>query len=100
MSGNFWWARADYIRSLAHPTQAAYKQDEGDFGNIDRMKYEKWIGLNQPRCFSFHNVPFNYDAQGIKPDVTPQAFEPAYFWLYRDDIDPHFRGFLQADAKT
>lgn len=100
MSGNFWWARADYIRSLPHPTQAAYQHDEGDFGNIDRMKYEKWIGLNQPRCFSFHNVPFIYDTQGIEPDVPPQAFEPTYFWLYRDDIDPHFQAFQQANTPT
>ena len=96
MSGNFWWARADYVRTLAHPTLGHYQQDPGDFGVIERMKYEKWIGTGQPRCFSFHDVPFSYQSQGIVPDVMPQAFEPQDFWLYRDDIGPHFTAFQLA----
>jgi len=96
MSGNFWWARADYIRTLEHPTLGLYKQEQGDFGLVERMKYEKWIGTNQPKCFSLHNVPFSYDTQGIEPDIAPQPFEPQNFWLYRDDIGPHFNAFVKA----
>ena len=98
MSGNFWWARADYLRTLPHPTHSAFG-DARDFGNVDRMKFEKWIGLNGPRCHSFYDVPFTYDNKGIGPDVTPQPFEPQDFWLYRDDIEPHFRAFLKNNPR-
>jgi len=94
MSGNFWWARTDYIRNLPHPTLGNFN-DQRDFGNIDRMKYEKWIGLNSPSCHSFFNLPNGVENYGISPDLTPQAFEPQFFWPYRDDIEPYFRSFLK-----
>jgi hypothetical protein len=99
MSGNFWWARADYVRTLAHPTMGEYKKDEADFGVIERMKYEKWIGTGQPNFFSFHDAPFVNRSQGIEPDVTPLAIEPQYFWPYRDDMAPYFAAFQQDDER-
>lgn len=99
MSGNFWWATADYIRTLTHPTLDEYAFDPNDFGNINRMKYEKWIGTGNPKVFSFHNAPFGYEDQEIKPDIMPKSFEPQYFWLYRDDLAPHFRLFLNPEKE-
>jgi len=91
MSGNFWWARADYLRSLIHPTRDPFPGDAGDFGNVKRMNFEKWIGLNQPACFSFYDFPNSRDSRGIGPDVAPKPGEPQDFWVYRDDIGPHFQ---------
>lgn len=91
MSGNFWWARADYIRTLMHPTKDSFNRDSRDFGPIERMNYEKWIGLNNPKCFSFYNAPFSYDHKGMIPDVKPKPGEPHWFWQYRDDIEPYYR---------
>jgi hypothetical protein len=56
------------------------------------MNFEKWIGLNNPKCFSFYDAPFSYDFKGMKPDVHPTPLgEPHWFWLYRDDIEPYYR---------
>jgi len=32
MSGNFWWARADYISTLQHPINQAFVREKEDFG--------------------------------------------------------------------
>jgi len=91
MSGNFWWARADYIATLQHPTKESFKREKEDFGPIERMNFEKWVGMKDPSVFSFYNPPFSYDFKDMTPDVqpTPQG-EPHWFWLYRDDIHPHY----------
>ena len=92
MSGNFWWARADYLKTLIHPTRDRFPNDNRDFGPIQRMNFEKWIGLNNPKSFSFYNAPFSYDFKGMIPDVQPTPpGEPHWFWLYRDDIEPYYR---------
>lgn len=91
MSGNMWWARADYVKTLIHPTKEAFPKDSKDFGPIQRMYFEKWIGLNNPKCYSFYNAPFSYDHKGMTPDIAPPAGEPHWFWLYRDDIEPYYR---------
>lgn len=91
MSGNFWWARADYIRTLNHPILTKYSYDSNDFGDIERMKHEKWIGTQNPKVFSFNNAPSPHDDYDVKPDVEPQSFEPKYFWPYRDDILPYLK---------
>lgn len=77
MSGNFWWARADYIKTLKHPTENKFD---------DRLDFEKWIGSNNPKCFSFYDAPAIYDHKNMKPNVQPYPGEPQWFWLYRDDI--------------
>lgn len=92
MSGNFWWARSDYVKTLIHPTRDRFPNDSRDFGPIQRMNFEKWIGLNNPKSFSFYNAPFSYDFKGMKPDIQPTPpGEPHWFWLYRDDIEPYYR---------
>ena len=91
MSGNFWWARADYVSTLNHPTKQAFNRDEKDFGPIERMNFEKWIGMNNPKVYSLYDSPFSYDFKGLSPDLIPTPpGEPHWFWLYRDDIFPHY----------
>jgi hypothetical protein len=48
-SGNFWWARNNYIASLPSPE---YKESEG------RYTYENWVRLNNPTM----HVPFASNA--------------------------------------
>ncbi len=92
MSGNFWWSNASYVKTLHHPINDSFPQDSKDFGPIQRMNFEKWIGLNDPKCFSFYDAPFSYDHKGMVPDVQPTPpGEPNWFWLYRDDIEPYYR---------
>jgi hypothetical protein len=55
------------------------------------MFYEKWVGLNNPKCYSFYNSPFSYDHKNLNPDIEPEPGDPNWFWLYRDDIEPHYR---------
>ena len=91
ISGNFWWARGDYIKTLIHPTEDQFPRDSRDFGPRARVNLEKWIGLNNPSVFSFYNAPSSYDRKGLVPDVQPIApGEPHWFWLYRDDVYPHY----------
>ena len=91
MSGNFWWARADYVSSLQHPTNDAFTREKEDFGPIKRMNFEKWIGMKDPSVFSHYNPPFSYDFKDRVPDIQPTPpGEPHWFWLYRDDIHPHY----------
>jgi hypothetical protein len=91
MSGNFWWARSDYISTLQHPTKDAFRKDSRDFGPVERMNFEKWVGMNNPVVYSFYNPPFSYDFKDLIPDVRPTPpGEPHWFWLYRDDIFPHY----------
>ena len=76
---------------MIHPTRDQFSADSRDFGPIQRMNFEKWIGLNNPKCHSFYNPPFSYDHKGMKPDINPSPGEPYWFWLYRDDIEPYYR---------
>jgi hypothetical protein len=92
MSGNFWWASPKYIKTLINPVNGVYPDDHRDFGPKPRMVYEKWIGLNNPKCFSFYNAPSSYDHKNLQPDTSPLNDEPHWFWLYRDDIEPYYRG--------
>ena len=91
MSGNFWWAKPEYIKTLIHPITGQFPNDPRDFGPKSRMLFEKWIGLNNPSCMSFYNPPFSYNKGDLKPDVVPSNGDPDWFWLYRDDIEPYYR---------
>ena len=46
--------------------------------------------MKDPSVFSFFNPPFSYDFKDMNPDVQPPPGEPHWFWLYRDDIHPHY----------
>jgi hypothetical protein len=62
-SGNFWWARSDYIRKLPQwqrPKNVGYKRQ---FSHIVydpyedyRMENELWIGLANPNWYSMHEA--------------------------------------------
>ena len=49
-SGNFWWARTNYIASLPSPD---YNEAEG------RYTYENWVRLNNPTA----HIPFTNNAE-------------------------------------
>ncbi len=89
-TGNFFWANADYIRTLIHPIDDPFPSCPNNYyGHKERLVYERWIGLNDPKINSLHNPPFWYDRQGMKPDIDLVDGEADWFWLYRDDIFPH-----------
>lgn len=61
-SGNFWWAKSSYIKrlpKLTYPSQNNFVS-QFNFG-IDSWAYgyrhdaEFWIGLGEPKHYSFHN---------------------------------------------
>ncbi len=84
-SGNFWWARASYIRSLASPVESGVATTASlgsDNLTQDRATYEKWIGLNNPKVFSFYDFPFR----------IPGRHWTYGFDLYQDDIYPLYEG--------
>jgi len=99
ISGNFWWSKASYIKTLIHPTRDIFPTHPADdiisqFISINRANYEKWIGMNNPNVFSFLNLPIMINGKELPPDIDPAANESASFWLYRDDIEPHYRNAI------
>lgn len=64
-SGNFWWTRASYVRTLdalVHPADTAWgtispytgaRLDEGNF----RYDHEAWIGSKSPKYFEISHTP-------------------------------------------
>ena len=81
-SGNFWWARARYIRGLVQPIRGQIKTtrdiDTHDEKTDERINYEKWLGMNNPKVFSFFDFPFH----------IPLRDWTFGFDLYREDIYP------------
>jgi len=53
-SGNFWWARSSYIKTLPNIKEVYAKQliENSDLG---RMMCEKWIGMSPHNWFSFYS---------------------------------------------
>jgi hypothetical protein len=89
--GNFWWAKPDYIRSLIRPVRGTFP--EGHYSWVvqtgeerrrvtERVDFERWVGLNNPKAFSFYGFPFN--AAGME---LPASFHD----LYQNDIEPYYR---------
>ena len=54
-SGNFWWARGDYIANLPQEIGPGYTDPEF------------WIGLNEPIVHCFHNSGLNHYRQPYPP---------------------------------
>lgn len=80
-SGNFWWATANYIRTLVSPVRgymAAERSIDADDVTLERTNYERWIGLKNPKIFSFFDFPF----------YIPHREWTYGFNLYVDDIYP------------
>lgn len=62
-SGNFWWARSDYIKKLpawVRPIDNGFKKQ---FPQLDasyadyRMECEFWLGLENPKAFEIYKTP-------------------------------------------
>lgn len=76
-SGNFWWARASYIKKLKplpHPdtyvngTVSEFTGYPIDHNNYFRFDHEAWIGSGNPVAAEIHNSPGgNHDPQGSYP---------------------------------
>ena len=52
MSGNFWWSKSEYIRTLPEPIDSTQYQNRPDFypGGVDyRYSFEDWLWSNTPR---------------------------------------------------
>lgn len=66
ISGNFWWARSDYIKMLPPPIDSSkYQTDKEKFPGEKyyRWTFEDWYQLNKPRVHHIHNtgVSNHYD---------------------------------------
>lgn len=51
-SGNFWWAKSSYIKTLPRPVIEKWKRHllpPGESWN-SRLRYEGWIGINFPKA--------------------------------------------------
>jgi hypothetical protein len=62
-SGNFWWARSSYIKTL--PTIIRPKDNnychQFNFKNVHyRLEAEFWIGIKNPKAYSSHNSNVNH----------------------------------------
>ena len=57
-SGNFWWARSDYVRRLIHPDDA---RGICTFG--DRYGAEAWIGTGDPVLYCCHESGIDHYKQ-------------------------------------
>jgi hypothetical protein len=69
-SGNFWWARSDYLCKLSDPTCFS-----------SRIDSEKWVCSMNPTFKDFYPFPLT--------GVQDEPEEPSSFWPYRDDVLPH-----------
>ena len=82
-SGNFWWASASYVRSLPAPDERMLNLErvlDVDDATLERTNYERWIGIGNPKTFSYYDFPFRIPAR----DWT------FGFNLYQDDIFPFY----------
>lgn len=71
-SGNFWWARNDYVRGLPSPldfrdAHAGYRDDMGS----DRSLAEFWVGSGAPKV----SVPHNHGLNLYHSPVQPQSYK-------------------------
>lgn len=54
LSGNFWWAKSEYIRTLANPINSnIYMQDENfhPWGPSYRYAFEHWVAKGNPKLY-------------------------------------------------
>ncbi len=59
-SGNFWWARNDYLATLDHPNKYFLDRiDYKDLNGSNRSLAEFWIGSGNPRFKSLHTNSMN-----------------------------------------
>lgn len=62
-SGNFWWARSDYVKKLpqwSRPRENGFTKQFPDISEeiADyRMECEFWLGLGDPKAYEIHKTP-------------------------------------------
>ena len=87
--GNFWWANASYVSGLISPQVGKFPETPYDWINaddprrkvmIERLDFERWIGLNNPDCYSLYGYPFSHLGQDLPPE---------FYDLYHSDIGPY-----------
>ena len=88
MSGNFFWSKPSYVRTLIDPHSDNFPP--GTAPNREkvieqRLCFERWIGMNNPSVYSFYNQPAVGYSDSIErcPDLH----------LYFQDIEPYYRRF-------
>jgi hypothetical protein len=56
-SGNFWWAKSSYIKTLPRPTMKKWSKQivPIDAHWSSRFRYEGWIGLENPKVNNLYN---------------------------------------------
>ena len=76
-SGNFWWARGDYVKSLENPIIRMNKRS----GWADqRLSFESWIGTGTHKAYTIKNIMFQaYYPQN--DDIYPQVVDLSNFYL-------------------
>jgi len=64
MSGNFWWAKSEHIKTLPDPLRSdLYMGDQHDFYPIQpayRYAFERWILSNNPEVFYMIDTKANH----------------------------------------
>jgi len=54
-SGNFWWARSSYIKTLSRPVLQEWNTYNPEYGFWKTaLRYEAWIGINNPKVNEIH----------------------------------------------
>lgn len=61
-SGNFWWSKTNYLKTLADPYSFGNMVDV--FGDY-RGGAECWVGSGKPSIISLHNLNYNFYRWGV-----------------------------------
>jgi len=72
-SGNFWWAKSSYIKTLPRPTLEDWnlKTYNEEFWR-SKYRYEIWIGINNPKVNEIHiskSIPIGTRLYGYDLDI-------------------------------
>ena len=75
VSGNIWWARSSYIKTLPEPIDSSkYTVEHKWPGTREyRWAFEDWISLNNPRTYHIANTKvYHYDTIKFLEDVITE----------------------------
>jgi hypothetical protein len=84
-SGNFWWAKAEYIRHISHPiddrptNQIPFKTFGDDVRVGDRIYFERWVGIH----------PDNFTTSFYSLFDPPKGFH-----IYQEDVTPLYKDLM------
>lgn len=73
-SGNFWWAKSSYIKKLPAVRMPVENNYFGQFGlgppgYLHKMDAEFWIGLGNPKAFSFQEFTVDHYTTRYPPEL-------------------------------